>query len=120
MNIKGTINATSKYQLLSCLKCKRNYLQPLRLGNNQVTLPEIRVVQINLFLALVYALYKFVQSGWHLENFFYLDTRLQLQLTINISQTETVQDLPSYCSLRCYIASTINRIIMTGLFKMFY
>jgi hypothetical protein len=38
MNIKGTTNATNKYQLPSCLKC--NYFQP-RLGNKQVTLPEI-------------------------------------------------------------------------------
>jgi hypothetical protein len=39
MNIKGTNNATNKYQLLGCLL--RNYFQPLRLGSNQVTLPEI-------------------------------------------------------------------------------
>ena len=39
MNIKVTVNATNKYQLLSCLKC--NYFQPLRAGNHQVTLPEI-------------------------------------------------------------------------------
>jgi len=41
MNITGAINATNKYQLLTCLKCKLNYFKPLRLGNNQVTLPEI-------------------------------------------------------------------------------
>ena len=66
MNIKGTINATNKYYC--SVRLQRNYFQPLRVGTNPATLPEIIKLFKYIFSpALVYALYKFVQTGWHLK-----------------------------------------------------